>query len=96
MRAGQFLSDLIAPTQPNTVSRENSLVSVPNNLDEFLISQVDFGSTEDDRSVTSEASHVNISSVNHQSGSRTPRNLQLLQVPEGDTTVNPNVSASTS
>ncbi len=75
MHASQFLSNLIAPTQPNTVLRENSLVSIPNTLDEFLISQVDFGSTEDDGSVTSEASHVNISSVNHQSGSRMPRNL---------------------
>ncbi len=95
-RAGQFLSDLIAPTQPNTVLRENSSVSIPNTLDKFLISQVDFSSTEDDRSITSEASHIDILSVNHQSGSRTPRNLQPLQVPEGDTTVNPNVSAGTS
>jgi hypothetical protein len=96
MRAGQCLSDLIAPMQPKTVSHENSLVSVPNTLDKFLISQVDFGSMEDDGCVTSEASYINISSVNHQSGSRMPRNLRPLQVPEGDTTINPKVSASTS
>jgi hypothetical protein len=96
MRTGQFLSNLIAPAQPNPVSHENSLVSIPNTLDEFLIAQVDFGSTEDNRSVTSEASHIDISSVNHQPGSRMPWNLQPLQVPEGDTTVNPNVSAGTS
>ncbi len=29
-RAGQFLSDLMAPTQPSTVSHENSLMSLPN------------------------------------------------------------------
>jgi hypothetical protein len=94
--AGHFLSNLIAPTQPNTVLCENSLASVPNTLDKFMISQVDFGSTEDDGSGTSEAFNVDISSVNHQSGSKTPRNLQPLQVPEGDTTVNPNVSTGTS
>ncbi len=94
--AGQFLSDLMAPMQPSTVSRENFSVSIPNTLDDFSISQVDFGSTEDDGSITSEASHVGSSSINHQSSSRMLRNSCPSQVSEGDTTVNPNVSAGTS
>ncbi len=95
-RAGQFLSDLMAPTHPSTVSHENLSTSLPNPSNVFSISQVDFGSMEEDRSVTSEAPHVGTSSVILQSSTRTPSNSRPSQVSEGDTAVNPNVNAGTS
>jgi hypothetical protein len=71
-------------------------MSLPNTSDEVPISQVDFGSSnEDDRSITSEASH-GTSSANLQSSPRAPMNSQPSQVSEGDTAVNPIVNAGTS
>jgi hypothetical protein len=86
----------MAPKHPSTVSHENLSRSLPSPLDGFSISQVDFGSTEEDRSITSGAPHVGTSSVNLQSSTRMPSNSQPSQVSEGDTAVNPNVNASTS
>jgi hypothetical protein len=70
-------------------------MSLPNTSDEVPISQVDFGSTKDDGSITSEASY-GTSSTNLQSSPRAARNSRPSQVSEGNTAVNPIVNAGTS
>ncbi len=51
---------------------------------------------EEDRSITSEAPHVETSSVNLQSSTGMPSNSQPSQISEGDTAVDPNVNANSS
>jgi hypothetical protein len=94
-----ILSDPMAPAPATPVFHENSSVSMnpPNASNGFSLSQIDFGSIEDDGSATFKTTpHVEASSATPPSSTRAARTSLLSQASEGATSTNPNMSAGTS
>jgi hypothetical protein len=94
-----ILLDPMAPAPATPVFHENSSVSMnpPNASDGFSLSQIDFGSIDDDGSVTSKTTpHVETLSATPPSSTRAARTSLPSQASEGATSTNPNMSAGTS
>jgi hypothetical protein len=94
-----ILLDPMAPAPATPMFHENSSVSMnpPNASNGFSLSQIDFGSIDDDGSVTSKTTpHVETLSATPPSSTRAARTSLPSQASEGGTSANPYMSAGTS